>query len=52
MIGNNLDFIHIDLVDSSFSKNKVKNDIAILKKIKNLWPEHVIQTHVMSKKTY
>jgi len=49
-IGNNLDFIHIDLVDSSFSKNKLKNDIAILKKIKSLWPEHVIQTHVMSKK--
>ena len=48
-IGNNLDFIHIDLVDSSFSKNKVKNDIAILKKIKSLWPEHVIQTHIMSK---
>tara|TARA_B100000787_G_scaffold107509_1_gene79791 strand:+ start:506 stop:1555 length:1050 start_codon:yes stop_codon:yes gene_type:complete len=49
-IGNNLDFIHIDLVDNSFSKNKVKNDIAILKKIKKLWPDHVIQTHVMSKK--
>ena len=50
MIGNNLDFIHIDLVDSSFSKNKLKNDITILKKIKNLWPEHVIQTHIMSKR--
>ena len=50
MIGNNLDFIHIDLVDNSFSKNKVKNDITILKKIKILWPDHVIQTHIMSKK--
>ena len=50
MIGNNLDFVHIDLVDNSFSKRKLKNDINILKKIKNQWPGHVIQTHIMSKK--
>jgi len=50
MIGNNPDFIHIDLVDNSFSKSKIKNDISTLKKIKSLWPDHEIQTHVMSKK--
>ena len=50
MVGNNPDFIHIDLVDNSFSKSKIKNDISTLKKIKSLWPDHEIQTHVMSKK--
>ena len=50
IIGNNSNFIHIDLVDKSFSKSKVKNDISVLRKIKNLWPDHQIQTHIMSKK--
>ena len=50
IIGNNLNFIHIDLVDSSFSKNKIKNEISTLREIKNLWPDHPIQTHIMSKK--
>jgi len=50
IIGNNLNFIHIDLVDSSFSKSKIKNKISTLIKIKSTWPNHEIQTHVMSKK--
>ena len=50
IIGNNLNFIHIDLVDNSFSKSKIKNNISTLRNIKNTWPNHEIQTHIMSKK--
>ena len=49
-IGNNLNFIHIDIVDKSFSKNKLRNEISVLSKIKKTWPNHEIQTHIMSKK--
>ena len=50
MIGNNSDFIHLDIVDQSFSKSAVRNDLTMLRQIKNLWPSHEIQTHIMSKK--
>jgi|TARA_Y100000294_G_scaffold177044_1_gene201208 putative flippase GtrA len=49
-IGNNSNFIHIDIVDKSFSKNKLNNDISVLSEIKKTWPNHEIQTHIMSKK--
>jgi len=49
-IGNNSNFIHIDIVEKSFSKNKLKNDISVLSEIKKTWPNHEIQTHIMSKK--
>ena len=50
VIGNNSNFIHIDIVDKSFSKNKLKNDISVLSEIKKIWPNHEIQTHIMSKR--
>ena len=50
IIGNNSNFIHIDIVDKSFSKNKLVNDISVLKEVKKIWPNHEIQTHIMSKK--
>ena len=50
IVGNNSNFIHIDIVDKSFSKNKLINDISVLKEIKKIWPNHEIQTHIMSKK--
>ena len=50
VIGNNSNFIHIDIVDKTFSKNYLKNDISVLSKIKKMWPNHQIQTHIMSKK--
>ena len=49
VIQNNSNFIHIDIVDKSFSKSKVVNDINVLKKIKKIWPNHQIEFHVMSK---
>ncbi len=50
IIGNNSNFIHIDIVDKSFSKNNLKNEISVLSNIKRTWPNHEIQTHIMSKK--
>jgi pentose-5-phosphate-3-epimerase/putative flippase GtrA len=50
IIGNNSDFIHLDIVDQSFSKSAVRNDFTMLRQIKNLWPTHEIQTHIMSKR--
>ena len=50
IIGNNSNFIHIDIVDRTFSKNNLKNDVSVLSKIKKIWPNHQIQTHIMSKK--
>jgi ribulose-phosphate 3-epimerase len=44
------DFIHLDIIDKSFSKNKSKNNLNSLKVIKDLWPNHEIQTHIMSKR--
>ncbi len=49
VIGNNSNFIHIDIVDRTFSKNKLINDISVLKEVKKIWPNHEIQTHIMSK---
>ena len=50
IIGNNSNFIHIDIVDRTFSKNNLKNEISVLSNIKKIWPNHKIQTHIMSKK--
>ena len=46
----NPNFIHIDIVDKSFSKSKVKNNIPMLEKVKKIWPNHEIHAHIMSKK--
>ena len=49
-VKNYPDFIHLDIIDKTFSKNKFKNNIHSLKEIKSLWPNHEIQAHIMSKK--
>ena len=49
-VKNYPDFIHIDIIDKTFSKNRLVNRISSIKKIKHLWPNHEIQAHIMSKK--
>jgi pentose-5-phosphate-3-epimerase/putative flippase GtrA len=49
-VKNYPDFIHIDIIDKTFSKNRLVNKISSIKKIKYLWPNHEIQAHIMSKK--
>ena len=50
LIKNNTNFIHIDIVDKSFSKSKVVNKIEMFKDIKSIWPDQEIHAHIMSKK--
>ena len=50
LIGNNTNFVHIDLVDKTFSKSKVINKIDLLEKIKVMWPRQEVHAHIMSKK--
>ncbi len=49
LIGDNTNFIHIDIVDKSFSKNNLTNDLRVIKKIKKIWPNQKIEFHIMSK---
>ena len=48
-VGNTPDFIHVDLIDSSFNKKNIATDLIMLEAIKKLWPKKRIQLHVMSK---
>ena len=50
LIKNNTNFIHVDIVDKSFSKSKVINKIDMFEEIKSIWPNQEIHAHVMSKK--
>jgi len=49
-IKNYQDFIHLDIIDNTFSNNKIKNNISLINKIKDYWPNHKFHTHIMSKK--
>lgn len=49
-ISNCPDFIHLDIVDKSFSPKSSKSDLNQLKKIKKYWSNSDIQSHIMSKK--
>lgn len=48
-VNNFPDFIHIDLIDKTFSKNNERINKKTFKYIKNLWPTHEIHSHIMSK---
>jgi ribulose-phosphate 3-epimerase len=50
LIKNNTNFIHVDIVDESFSKSKVINKIEMFEEIKSIWPNQEIHAHVMSKR--
>ena len=43
-------FLVLGKLHKSFSKNKLRNDISVLSEIKKIWPNHEIQTHIMSKR--
>jgi pentose-5-phosphate-3-epimerase len=49
-IKNYPDFIHLDIIDHTFSKNKIKNNTSLINKIRTYWPNHEFHTHIMSKK--
>lgn len=47
-VKNYPDFVHVDIVDKNFSSKKILNNITLLSKIKNLWPNLEIHAHIMS----
>jgi pentose-5-phosphate-3-epimerase/putative flippase GtrA len=48
-IGQYPDFIHVDIVDNSIKKNAPSIQSYKLEVIKAYWPNHKIETHIMSK---
>jgi len=46
------DYIHVDMVDKSMNKNVNDPDLKKLDKIKDRWPNHRIESHIMSKKPH
>jgi pentose-5-phosphate-3-epimerase/putative flippase GtrA len=48
-IGQYPDFIHVDIVDSSFAPEAKETKAYRMETIRALWPEREIHTHIMSK---
>lgn len=48
-IGLYPNFIHVDIVDSSFLKNAESVKAYRMETVRALWPEHEIHTHIMSR---
>jgi ribulose-phosphate 3-epimerase len=49
-VGYYPDYIHVDLVDRSMNENIDKPNFKKLNEIKKTWPNHRIESHIMSKK--
>jgi ribulose-phosphate 3-epimerase len=49
LIGQYSDFIHVDIVDKSMSKNAEEVKAYRLETMKAYWPKTQVQTHIMSK---
>lgn len=47
-IGQNVDYIHIDIIDKTMNDNKSDNSMLNLKLAKTLWPTKKMEFHVMS----
>ena len=47
-IGPYPDFIHVDIVDKSMNKNALDTNLSKLEVVKAYWPNHKIETHIMS----
>ena len=45
-IGQYPDFIHVDIVDTSFAPDAKENKIYRMETIKTLWPNREIHTHI------
>jgi len=48
-IGQYPDFIHLDIVDESYFNKKSNIDLSKVNEIRNLWPYHDIDIHIMSR---
>ncbi len=48
-IGPYPDFIHVDIVDKTMNKNALDTNLSKLEVVKAYWPNHSIETHIMSK---
>tara|TARA_B100000963_G_scaffold358244_1_gene382421 strand:+ start:668 stop:1732 length:1065 start_codon:yes stop_codon:yes gene_type:complete len=48
-IGPYPDFIHVDIVDKTMNKNALDPNLSKLEVVKAYWPNHSIETHIMSK---
>jgi len=49
-VGFHPDYIHIDLVDKTMNSDVNDPDLAKIEEIKKIWPNHKIESHIMSKK--
>ncbi len=49
-VGFHPDFIHIDMVDRTMNPEVNNPDLNKFEEIKKIWPNHKIETHIMSKK--
>tara|TARA_E500000178_G_scaffold355842_1_gene430094 strand:+ start:2510 stop:3565 length:1056 start_codon:yes stop_codon:yes gene_type:complete len=47
-IGPYPDFIHVDIVDKTMNKNASDTNLSKLEVVKAYWPNHSIETHIMS----
>ena len=48
-IGPYPDFIHVDIVDKTLNNNAPDTNLSKLEVVKAYWPQHNIETHIMSK---
>ncbi len=48
-IGPYPDFIHVDIVDKTMNKSALDTNLSKLEVVKAYWPNHKIETHIMSK---
>tara|TARA_B100000963_G_C22577833_1_gene649379 strand:- start:373 stop:1353 length:981 start_codon:yes stop_codon:yes gene_type:complete len=46
---NTIDFIHLDYIDEEFASDNIAKNLPVVYEIKNLWPDNLIQLHIMSK---
>ena len=49
MIGLYPDFIHVDIIDKTMNENALDTNLSKLEVVKACWPNHQINTHIMSK---
>ena len=49
LIGPYPDFIHVDIVDKTMNKDASDPNLSKLELVKAYWPNHSIETHIMSK---
>ncbi len=48
-IGPYPDFIHVDIVDQTMNQDAVDPNLSKLEVVKAYWPNHSVETHIMSK---